>query len=189
MTSDIIINASPGAKLYVVLFNGTNLTQVWNFTTSEWVDGSIMDDALLLDCHLALIDTNGWYQADMPSSLVNSNVYIRVCEQFEDSPAVTDSIATVYEYPERYSQVRAVADKVDNVPAALKNSTGYTANDNFTFQDIISMLFADRIGKVRIKTGFERTYEVLDPDDDSVVVMEFTVNKSNSPYRTTTKVS
>ncbi len=73
-----------------------------------------------------------------------------------------------------------------SIVGAIKNSTGWTENNGFSFQEVIRLLFADRLGKVRQKAGHNNTYEVMDPDDDTVVVMEFTVNKATSPYRVTT---
>ena len=68
------------------------------------------------------------------------------------------------------------------VVTALMADTGFTAGGTLTFEKLLKVLAATLAGHVRDKSGEAGTYEVLDADDDSTVIYEFTLSES-TPYK------
>ena len=75
------------------------------------------------------------------------------------------------------------ADAVTEIINALKTSTGYSAGGVYTFANVQKLLLAWATGKWQDKAGASGTYELLDPDDGTTVIMEVTPS-ATTPYKT-----
>lgn len=65
--------------------------------------------------------------------------------------------------------------------------TGFTEGGTFTFAKVMKLLAAMASGSWQLKSGSTNTYEILDPDDGSTVIMEITPNET-SPATKTIKI-
>lgn len=74
-----------------------------------------------------------------------------------------------------------------DVITALKSATGFTAGNTFTFAEVMKILLSFATGNCQLKSGTTDTYEFLDADDGSTVIMEMQISK-NTPYKTITIV-
>lgn len=66
----------------------------------------------------------------------------------------------------------------------IMSSTGVTKGGTWTVKDVLRVLSAWAAGKWRDKDGTAQTYEILDPDDGTSVILEILLSKT-SPYKQT----
>jgi len=78
------------------------------------------------------------------------------------------------------------SDATDQIAAAIKAMTGFTAGGTWTYQEVIKLITAYILGTWRDKSGDPTTQEILDAEDDATVILEI-VAATTSPYKATTK--
>lgn len=65
----------------------------------------------------------------------------------------------------------------------LMADTGFTAGGTMTYADYLKIQAAWAAGKWQLKTGTTDTYQLLDVDDATTVIMEFTLSQT-TPFKT-----
>lgn len=72
-----------------------------------------------------------------------------------------------------------------DIANAIKSSTGWTAGNTMSLEQIVKILAAWSAGQWRDKEGVPGTYQILDPDDGTTVICEVTPSES-TPQKTVT---
>jgi hypothetical protein len=80
------------------------------------------------------------------------------------------------------SAIDALPTAAENV-AALMADTGFTEGGTWTFEQLLRFAAAWMLGDWYDKVGSTTTQQILDPDDDSTVILEI-VPSDTSPYKT-----
>ena len=76
-------------------------------------------------------------------------------------------------------------DAITEIITALKVSTGYTAGGTSTFAEVMKINVAFAAGIWQDKSGSPGTYQLLDADNGSTVILEITPSET-TPYKTVT---
>lgn len=112
---------------------------------------------------------------DSPNNLSASEVNSEVDSALADyDPPTKDEMDTGFN-----SLNNVTANEVRD---AILQATGVTEGGTHDVQKAIKLIYAFMVGKWQDKSGDEGTYEILDPEDDSTVIMEVTP-RATSPRK------
>lgn len=197
-----------GSTVYYVLVNQEG--QYWNGSAFEDL---VVANWATYD--IAMPETPAssyWHEGDMPS-VAAGTYYIIIFRQLGGSPAVSDimvspSVMVLWTGTALLDVAQTAINLGDIIPAiesrhvttdalindvpttsqittAILAMTGITVDGTWSFAKLMKVIAAFEAGIWRDKSGTPGVQEVLDPDDESTVVLEVTPKKT-TPYRTVT---
>ena len=163
--------------------NGTLVSNGNSYDTSK-VAGTITEnssgltDAVNVQCDTAISDAALATAANL--QIVDDNVDATLADTNdiqEDWAGVLADFAAILE--DTGTTLPAQISGLNNVSAAavvtaIKAMTGITAGGNYTFAQLCKIISAMLAGKWQDKAGVSGTYQVLDPDNGTTVIMEIT---------------
>jgi hypothetical protein len=132
----------------------------------------------------------GHYELELTATEMNANVVTVLVQK----TGYRDFEHIIYPEPKMVDDLKDESMRgTDNAPAAADIITALKAEDDWLtdsgsgtmdFQTIVKVLTSWAAGKV-VDSGVAGTYNVLDPEDDSTVIMTITPSET-TPYKDTT---
>ena len=140
MANEIRYNATHNLNLYVVIWSSDN-SNVYNPSTSAFENPGTWNDARIQEVDIPLVETAGWYQADMPS-VPNANYNISAYYRVGASASVNDTLVDSCFYNWNGTRLDGIVDRVTLVDTTTVNT------DMITTDEIVNALVASNAVRV-----------------------------------------
>jgi hypothetical protein len=157
-----------------------------------YTNGTLQCYDLIQESSAELIIDNCRYNTARTSGTI-TNVSKQISDQTDNIPDINENLLAkindsndnlLAHITDSNGNLLTAINAIDvNVAGQLLSATGFTQGGTWTYAKLFKVMSAWAVGKWRDKAGSPGTYQILDPDDGTTVILEITPS-ATTPQKT-----